>query len=294
MLFNLKIKTTLIAAILAVSFLFNFPSYGNGFHIVEMYPSYGGYEDNTAFLYHTAYVKTSEPYYAVSWYINGIYAGSSGGGTGQTEAYFSPNTSNYPGSLGGTTYKIEAVAWSIGTPDVQSVSDTLSYDVTVYTFISDASTGAITGVFGHAFIEKLGWKDVSRPHGLKPHKGNFGSFGASVYNGTDTIKGYAFKYDYRVIRVSPHGNWLTDVYTPLFVFERGRVEPGKSVHSPGHSDSHTSVRRGADWREGDTFRVEARTVVAAWNIAENNQDELDNQDEWEISGQVDFRVPKDW
>lgn len=46
--------------------------------------------------------------------------------------------------------------------------------------------------------------------------------------------------------------------------------------------------------EGDTFRVEARTVVTAWNIGENNQDELDNQDEWEISEHVDFPVPDDW
>ena len=135
----------------------------------------------------------------------------------------------------------------------------------------------------------MGWEDVARSHGLRPHKGNFGSFGASVYNNTDTKKGYAFKYDYRVTRVSAHGNWLATMYNPPIVFEQGVVKPGKAAHSVGHSDSHTSVRRNAGWEEGDIFRVEARTVVAAWNI-----DDLDHQDEWEVAEKVDFPVPRGW
>ena len=286
-------KATRSATVVTFFILLGFVSSSEALKIVEMYPSYGGYEDNSGYLYHTAYIKTDQPYYTVHWFINDVLVEVTPGGyegdeDGPTEAYFSPNTSDYPGSLSGTNYTIKAIAWD-QEDHSDDLSDTDSYDVVVYKAIFDSSVGDITDVYGGASLKKLGWEDVPRPLGLKPHKGNFGSFGASVYNYTDTRKGYAFKYDYRVVRVSAHGNFLATVYNPSIVFEQGVVGPGKAVHSAGHSDSHTSVRRNEGWRKGDIFRVEARTTVAAWNIGD-----LDHQDEWVIGEKMDFYVPKGW
>ena len=104
-------KTLIIAtAIFSLFFLFLTPS--EAIEITQMYPSYGGYEDHTGSLYHTACVETDEPFYGVWWYINDVYVGYSDGGGDSTSAYFSPNTSDYPSSSAGITYTIKAeVGW---------------------------------------------------------------------------------------------------------------------------------------------------------------------------------------
>ena len=103
------------------------------FEIEEMYPSIGDYIEYTDSFYHYAYVKTSEPYIVVDWYINGNYAGYSTGDNVKTEATFSPNPYRYPGSLRGKVYTIKAVAYSLyDENEKKHHSDTASYDVTLY------------------------------------------------------------------------------------------------------------------------------------------------------------------
>lgn len=131
-----RFKTFTLAAIYAAFVLFSLTSYGNGFHIVDMYPSYGGYEDDSGYLYNTAYVKTSEPYYGIAWYVNDVLVSNPSGDGQKTEAYFSPNSSDYPGSVTGKKYQIKATAWSLPDAEGHYQSDTKSYDVMVYSAMS--------------------------------------------------------------------------------------------------------------------------------------------------------------
>ena len=132
-----KFKSTLIA--LAILFIF-ISCVGNSyaFEIVEMDPADGSsvevyYDSWYDYLPHGASLSTDEPYYAVSWYVDGVYVGTNGGGNPEdTEAYF--GFYNLTGSSTGTTYTIRAEAWSIGTAENPSVSDTATYTLTVYAF----------------------------------------------------------------------------------------------------------------------------------------------------------------
>ena len=108
--------------------LLSFGGSSDAIVIEEMKPSYGAYQDHTGYLYHTAYVKTDEPYFMVDWYINGVYKSTSWGANDKTEAYFSPDTSYYPGTHTGTDYVIKAIAWAW----VGGEEDTDNYTVTVY------------------------------------------------------------------------------------------------------------------------------------------------------------------
>ncbi len=134
---NVKFKSTIIA--LAILFVFiSYVSNSYAFEIVEMDPADGSsvevyYDAWYDYLSHGASLSTDEPYYAVSWYVDGVYVGTNGGGNPEdTEAYF--GFYNLTESGTGTTYTIRAEAWSIGTPENPSVLDTATYTFTVYTF----------------------------------------------------------------------------------------------------------------------------------------------------------------
>ncbi len=134
MLLNLKVKTTLIAAVLTATFLFSFTCYGNGVEFEMEMESYDGiYEDyNYGYsqgIWHLACVKTSKPYYSVEWYIDGVHQKSSYGDSdnNEVEAYFWPYWLN--GTLKGTKYTIKAIAYSM---DANAVMVTDSYTLTVY------------------------------------------------------------------------------------------------------------------------------------------------------------------
>ena len=150
----LNFKTFLIATAMIFLALAGFVNSSDAFEIVEMYPRPGEYtEEYRGYLNHTAYVKTSEPYYTVEWYVDDVYQNSSYGDSNNpiTEAYFSPYW--LEGSIDGTTYTIKAVAYSM---DANTLINTDSYTLTVYrpTYVPkvDAHIGANTGVSGEATI----------------------------------------------------------------------------------------------------------------------------------------------
>ena len=77
-----------IAVLIAFMFVIGISQSQAEFEIEEMYPSIGDYIEYTDSFYHYAYVKTSEPYIVVDWYINGKYVGYSTGDNVKTEAKF--------------------------------------------------------------------------------------------------------------------------------------------------------------------------------------------------------------
>lgn len=127
-----KQKAILIAVFLAAFMFVSFVNSGNAdFEIETMEPSYGGYEDRSGWLYHRAYVQTSEPYTYIYWYVNNKFVASTFASDNvTTDAYFTP--SGYPGSHNGTTYTIKAKAWSIPDANGNVQTNTDSYDVVVY------------------------------------------------------------------------------------------------------------------------------------------------------------------
>lgn len=130
---KLKSQPTLIAAAIVSLFLLTFVSNSDAFEIEVMESSNGLYEDDVSggVIYHTAYVRTDEAYYTITWYVGGNYAGYSSGDNQTTEAWFSV-PSGLSGSLTGTAYEIKAVALSLEDDDGNHESDSDSYTLTVF------------------------------------------------------------------------------------------------------------------------------------------------------------------
>lgn len=129
-----KLKTLkTIATPLAICalFLFGIGSSEADFEIEEVRSYYYNYElyDTGGGVSHYTYAKTSEPFYSLAWYVDGVYAGSNYGGHAHTE------TSNYfyvgEGTISGTSYTIKADACLID-DDGNTFYAINSYNVTVY------------------------------------------------------------------------------------------------------------------------------------------------------------------
>ncbi len=391
-----KFKSTLIA--LTILFIcISYVSNSYAFEIVEMDPADGSsievyYDSWYDYLPHGASLSTDEPYYAVSWYVDGVYVGTNEGGKPEdTEAYY--GFSNLTGSRTGTTYIIRAEALSIGTAENPSVLDTATYTLTVYTFeileirpggglpwerpsipyehvdniphhayvlvsepyhyvklyvdgeyydtyygyeeypnlqqawftvngltgapcgtdytitaIAFPWTGAPsaaasytltvyettnTGVTGCVEVSSIGWEDIERPFDFPPHKGNYASAYAWLYNRTDESKRYTIRFSYSVVRINPndigrkHATWISTEYSADPIFIQGDVAKGEPVNK-SFSDSHTSVRRNNGWNRNDVFRVQALISLEV-----NNLDDFSVNDKWEDEDFSDFRVPED-
>jgi len=146
---------------------------------------------------------------------------SSGGGGEETEAYFSPNTSDYPGSLLGKTYTITAEAWSIGTAEIPSVSDTDSYDVVVYrsTPTVDEGCGMNTCAWGHAKVD-VAW------NGQTAEAIAYGE----VSNSTCQDVWYGISIRYQIVKLWPDGDFREVVFNlnpPIL--DIGRIESDEAT-----------------------------------------------------------------
>ena len=96
-----------------------------------MYPQYNsGYYTYDGSLYHTSYLKTDVAFYDIYWYINGDIIERTDGSNNTTEAYFTPYSTDYPGSPFGIDYEIKAEVWWLD-ENGNSDSRTSSYNVTI-------------------------------------------------------------------------------------------------------------------------------------------------------------------
>ena len=285
---RMKFRTTMIAAAITTLCLLCLVSSSEAFQIESMYPSYGDYYDFSGYLYHTAYVKTSEPYYCIDWYINNVYVGYSSGDNVTPHAYFSPNTSDYPGSPLGKTYTIEARAWSLADADGNHDSDSDSYSVSVYsTSDVDEGVGMNTGAYGHASAD-AGW------NGTTAEATSYGS----IYNGTGKDISYRIVIFYWVIEVDNWGRQLNQ-------FDAARPQPMKAntirKNAPSQSASlpHSGSFEITWFEEGDEFRVETQVTVTAWDpkadIDWNNENHEfpPEVDLWRASESASWEIPDD-
>lgn len=127
----LKHKMILAITLICSLFLIGYINSSDAFDIEEVRPYYSNWDlyDWGSGVSHYTYVRTSEPYYSVTWYVNGVYAGYNYGGhtTTETSNYFSVGT----GSIKGNKYTIRADACMID-DDGNTFNDTDSYEVTVW------------------------------------------------------------------------------------------------------------------------------------------------------------------
>ena len=240
-------KTIIIAtAILSLFFLFLTSS--EAFEISQMYPSYGGYEDHTGYLYHTAYVETDSPYLFVYWYVDDVYQSVSGGPS--TDAYFSPNPLSFPGSSDGTTYTIEAVAYQYDAENNLMLSDTSSYSVTVYAACRKTAASLT------ASIESCGWNGRTASASAKGTIEHTGGKNAPSVN-------YLFKFTFKVLQLQGNGRVKANVYIPpVLVSPLATIKHGDAKLTKNYSDTYTL---GNGWRINDRFKVETELVVWAKN-----------------------------
>ena len=269
----LNFKTFLIAIAMIFLALAGFVNSSDALEIVEMYPSHGEYEDYSGYLYHTAYVKTSEPYTAVDWYITDVqsgenwsYAETDVGDGVKTEAYFSPNPSDFPGCFQGQIYTITAKAWG------NTSSDFESYRVTVYTQtfdpMIDAHIGENTGVYGEATIWYMGWAGRTATLWMT----------AGCTNNTDDDVPCWIKLDYQVVEINENGDLIGTWFRPNPIFLNFRLDTGEK---DGRSKSDGYTLPSGGWAIDRTFRVEGIATAYA-----GNDPKAEKNDKWEVADGV--------
>ena len=236
-----------------------------------MYPSYGGYEDYSGYLYHTAYVETAPPYLYVYWYIDDVQQSISGGPS--TSAYFSPNSSDFPGSSDGTTYTIQAVAYQYDPENNVFLTDTDSYSVTVYTPCQETAASLT------ASVTSCSWNGQTA---------SATSFASIEHTGGDDAPSvsYILSFGFQVRRLQADGAVAEDVFNP----EPVRSPPGTAVDAGdakvtmNYSNSFTL---GDGWLAGETFEVYTRAT--AWAI--NNERNAEPQ-ECMDEGSDTYTIPR--
>lgn len=278
----MKVLSSICTALMILSFILLF-GIGNseGFEIEVMKPSFGDYYDYSGYLYHSAYVKTSEPYYAVSWYLNGKYVGCSGGEADDIEAFFAFDSyaEDPPGSPHGKTYTLKAEAWSIGTIDNPSVKATKSYNVTVY---SVPKTDDRYG--NHTFAHMKGSVDVG-------WNGTKAETTADGYISTEMPLPivYGINIRYAVGLLTRGDPIILDQPAPPLPINIGVISKDhqffESNASQPYSDTYELPNGG---NPGSRYYVEAKvTITAQYPQFPNNQDELTVEDREELS------IPRD-
>lgn len=136
----MKLRFYMITTVFFAIFLIGIVNSGNAdFEIVEMTSDTYEYTQSVdTYPYHFAHVKTSDPYYSVEWYVDGVYKKSSYGerNNPKFDAYFYP----FPidGSITGQNYTIKAVAYPMDDEDPNGTTNaTESYTLTVFQPITE-------------------------------------------------------------------------------------------------------------------------------------------------------------
>ncbi len=264
----LKFKNIIIASAIFLSLLVII-SNSSANEIISMYPQYNsGYYTYDGSLYHTSYLKTDVAFYDIYWYINGDIIERTDGSNNTTEAYFTPYSTDYPGSPFGIDYEIKAEVWWLD-ENGNSDSRTSSYNVTVYTTPDvDAKQGFHTEAQGNASAN-AGWNGSTAEATIS---------GSITNNGIHDIS-YVMNLFYAVGKLQANGNLdennLFDQPDGIQILH-GSInanDESQSVDFPSFSDSFEIV-----WFDvEDSFSVQASMTIAAWHSGqEQNQNNTDN------------------
>lgn len=241
---------TLIIATAILSLFLTFLTASEAIEITEMYSTYDDSEERGC-LYITAYVETDSPYLYVYWYIDGVHQSSSAGPS--TSAYFSPNSSEFPGSHDGTTYTIEAVAYQYDPETNLMLSDSSSYNVTVYAPCRETAASLT------ASVTSCSWNGRTA---------SVTSFATVEHTGGDDAPSvdYIINFGIKVSRLNANGAVAADIFVSPLDARPGTVDDDDDKVTENYSDSFTL---GDGWREGMTFEVYTRATAWAINNERN-------------------------
>lgn len=157
-----KLVTYIFFIGMIVFFTFNFLLIGHAIRIILMNPSNGAVEYSYGgFIYHTAYVRTSQDLDSVEWYVDGELVYTDIMSNNSTESYFSPYW--LEGSLQGDEYLITAVAISSRDEDRDGNADThsRSYVLQVWKPTVEGLTPNHTNTSGYVEISRLYYDPAS-------------------------------------------------------------------------------------------------------------------------------------
>jgi hypothetical protein len=131
----LKFKTILIVAVIFSLFLLSFVSKSDAIEIIKMESSMG-YEIVGPAPYINAFVETDEPYYAVDWFVDGVYHISFGDGNKKVASFYA----FFPtASIRGSWHEVKAIAYTMD-PDNPPQSDIESIWIKVYKSVETYAT----------------------------------------------------------------------------------------------------------------------------------------------------------
>ena len=266
----LRTFKTLIIATAILSLFFLFLTSTEAFEISQMYSTYDDSE-NRGCLYITAYVETDSPYLYVYWYIDGVHQSVSGGPS--TSAYFSPNSSDFPGSSDGTTYTIEAVAYQYDPETNLMLSDSDSYSVIVYAPCRETAASLT------ASVTSCSW------NGRTASATSFASIEHAGGDDAPSVS-YILSFGFEVYRLQANGARAADVFKarPVRSLPGAAVDAGDPKVTMNYENSHTL---GDGWLAGETFEVYTRAT--AWAI--NNERNAEAQ-ECMDDDSASFTIPR--
>ena len=196
-------------------------------------------------------LRQNSPYLYVYWYVDDVYQSISGGPS--TSAYFSPNSSSFPGSSDGTTYTIKAVAYQYDAENDLMLSDTSSYSVTVYT-VCQETAASLT-----ASVTSCSWNGRTASATSVATIEHIGGDDAPSVS-------YILSFGFQVYLLQADGKRGEDAFNPQPVRsqEGAAVDAGDAKVTMNYSNSYTL---GNGWLVGQRFEVYTR--VTAW--ATNNE-----------------------
>lgn len=140
-------------AILCSLFVFGMVNSSHAIQIVD-FPSDTEASSYNGYTYHMAYVKTDNPIYFVSWFIDGTHVhGETIGSTTSDTSYFPYD--KIPGSVKGTKYQIGVKVWEWDAEAEVFRSTTDSYKVRMFQPIYLNRVGTKTGAYGSVEISSF-------------------------------------------------------------------------------------------------------------------------------------------
>lgn len=262
---SLKSTSIAVAMLLSLS-LFGMVNSSQAFEIEEIRPfyyNYDLYQYGGTGVSHYTYVKTSKPFYSVTWYVDGVYAGYNYGGHKSTE------TSNYfyigEGSISGTYYTVKAEACMIDAEgNTTYASD--SYKIRVFQPKIISGTKYPRGIPEHQRGTGIyGSVELTRHY----HDGHNIVVEGSVYASNGTKEAVHAVSWFR--HMEPATGWQRDD-PPLNEPNPGkRLSPGETYDNSG--SSMITYDLGRNINEGETITLNAHIHLVVGGVVwheENN------------------------
>lgn len=262
----MKLKNVKIIIAITFVLLIGFVNHSDALQIVELNLASTETEFDGNRSWHSAYVRTDEPFAGVNWYVDGIWVDTTLGNGIKQDAYFNPYW--LTGDVTGNDYDLEVFVykWDGDLPD----SDSRTWTVTVFEEKIDSGTKNTIGAYGYARVSRCHWS------GQTASSSQYGL----VWNSSNENVLGTVKFEFRVVQLRRSGTFKNQLYIPPVQATSKTLKPGES-HFDSFSDSYSLP--GGNWGEaGEKARIEVLTTAEArrGHIA----------DEWNASASDDILI----